>query len=135
MKFLFVGLNLKKRELDESAIQIFPLLSAVIPFGVFKFAGRGNPLNERSKSSFCIDNSNAYSFGYEMVSDKKQDLFINFLENTIGIDRIILIHLNDSKKKLGSRVDQHAVIGEGYIGKKSLIYNLKKNLSFSKVFI
>jgi len=77
-------------------------------------------LNQPEKIAFCIDTSHAYSFGYDMVSDKTQDSFINFLENTIGIDRITLIHLNDSKKQLGSRVDQHAEIGKGYIGKKSL---------------
>ena len=77
-------------------------------------------LNQPEKIAFCIDTSHAYSFGYDMVPDQEQDLFINFLESTIGIDRIILIHLNDSKKKLGSRVDQHAAIGEGYIGKKPL---------------
>jgi len=77
-------------------------------------------LDQPEKIAFCIDTSHAYSFGYDLVSDREQDSFINFLENTIGIDRIILIHLNDSKKKLGSHVDQHAVIGEGYIGKKSL---------------
>jgi deoxyribonuclease IV len=77
-------------------------------------------LDKPDKIAFCIDTSHAYSFGYDMVKEKEQDLFINFLEKTIGIDRIILIHLNDSKRKLGSRVDQHAAIGEGYIGKKSL---------------
>jgi len=77
-------------------------------------------LDHPEKIAFCIDTSHAYSFGYDMVAAKEQDLFINFLDETIGIERIILIHLNDSKKKLGSRVDQHATIGQGYIGKKSL---------------
>jgi len=77
-------------------------------------------LEQPEKIAFCIDTSHAYSFGYDLVEEKEQDLFINFLESTIGIERIILIHLNDSKRKLGSRVDQHATIGEGYIGKNSL---------------
>lgn len=77
-------------------------------------------LDHPEKISFCIDTAHAYSFGYDMACDTGQDTFINFLENIIGIERIILIHLNDSKKKLGSRIDQHAIIGEGYIGKKYL---------------
>jgi len=37
-------------------------------------------------------------------------------EDLVGIERIRVIHLNDSKKDLGSRVDRHEHIGQGYIG-------------------
>lgn len=72
------------------------------------------------KISFCIDTSHAYSFGYDIAHEREQDMFIDFLNNSIGIDRIKLIHLNDSQKKLGSRIDQHAVVGQGNIGALAL---------------
>lgn len=77
-------------------------------------------LNHPEKVAFCIDTSHAYSFGYDISKDNEQDMFIDFLENTIGIDRITLIHLNDTKEPLGSKIDRHAVVGEGKIGMQAL---------------
>lgn len=75
-------------------------------------------IDQPERVSFCIDTAHAYSFGYDIIGDKKQDLFIDFLDNTIGLERIKMIHLNDTKEQLGSCIDRHAVIGEGRIGKK-----------------
>ena len=69
---------------------------------------------------FCIDTSHAHSFGYTIIDDHDQDMFIEFLDNTLGLDRITLIHLNDTKEKCGVRIDRHATLGEGVIGKKAL---------------
>ncbi len=77
-------------------------------------------LDYPEKISFCIDTSHAYSFGYDIAIDKQQDTFIDFLDNAIGIDRIKLIHLNDTKERLGSRIDRHAAVGDGIIGKAAL---------------
>jgi deoxyribonuclease-4 len=46
---------------------------------------------------------------------------MNEFDNIIGLDRLKCIHMNDSKKILGSRVDRHENIGEGFIGIEGFI--------------
>jgi deoxyribonuclease IV len=63
----------------------------------------------------CLDTAHLFAAGYDFRGPK----FIPFrkqLESTIGISRIKVLHLNDSKKDLGSRVDRHEHIGLGKIG-------------------
>lgn len=69
---------------------------------------------------FCIDTAHAHSFGYDVVSAKGQHDFITLLDATIGLDRIHLIHLNDTTEKMGSFIDRHGVIGKGMIGEGAL---------------
>ena len=69
---------------------------------------------------FCIDTAHAHSFGYSIVDNAAQDTFIAFLDETIGLQRIKLLHLNDVYDSCGSRKDRHAVIGEGTIGSDAL---------------
>ena len=69
---------------------------------------------------FCIDTAHAYSFGYDISSIDQQEDFIRLLDSTIGIERIKLIHLNDTAERLGSCIDKHSIVGQGRIGKKAL---------------
>jgi deoxyribonuclease-4 len=68
--------------------------------------------------SFCIDTAHAYAYGYDIVNDLEG--FIEFLDKTIGINAIQLIHLNDTNEKMGSRIDRHTMIGKGGIGLSAL---------------
>jgi len=77
-------------------------------------------INKPERLGFCIDTAHAYSFGYNIVNNEEQDKFINFLDRVCGIERIKLIHLNDTKEKLGSLIDRHSLIGEGLIGLNAL---------------
>jgi deoxyribonuclease IV len=63
----------------------------------------------------CLDTAHLLAAGYDFRG-KKYSAFMEELENTIGIDRVKVLHLNDSKKDLGSRVDRHAHIGHGFVG-------------------
>ena len=47
---------------------------------------------------------------------------INEFNKIVGLDRLVCIHLNDSKKGLDSRVDRHEHIGKGCIGKRRLSF-------------
>ena len=73
----------------------------------------------RSKSperlAVCLDTAHLFAAGYDFRG-RKFSKFMKEVENTIGIDRIRVWHLNDSKKELGSRVDRHDHIGKGTIG-------------------
>lgn len=77
-------------------------------------------INQPERLQFCIDTAHAYSFGYDIANIEVQEQFIDLLEKTIGIERIKLIHLNDTVEQLGSRIDRHAIIGKGLIGKQAL---------------
>jgi deoxyribonuclease-4 len=63
----------------------------------------------------CLDTAHLFAAGYDFRG-RKYAKFIKEIETTVGIDRIKVLHLNDSKKELGSRVDRHDHIGRGLIG-------------------
>ena len=68
----------------------------------------------------CIDTAHAFEAGYALNNPLGLDMFVQHLEKYIGIDNILILHLNDSKTKLGSNHDVHANIGEGFIGKTGI---------------
>jgi deoxyribonuclease-4 len=63
----------------------------------------------------CLDTAHLFAAGYDFRG-KKFNAFMKEVEKTIGVERIKVWHLNDSKKDLGSRVDRHDHIGNGTIG-------------------
>jgi deoxyribonuclease-4 len=63
----------------------------------------------------CLDTAHLFAAGYDFRG-RKYTKFRKQIESTIGIDRVKVLHLNDSKKDLGSRVDRHDHIGRGKIG-------------------
>jgi deoxyribonuclease IV len=63
----------------------------------------------------CLDTAHLFAAGYDFRG-RKYAKFRKELDATIGIDRVKVWHLNDSKKELGSRVDRHDHIGRGTIG-------------------
>jgi deoxyribonuclease-4 len=65
---------------------------------------------------FCFDTCHAFAAGYPMASEKQYRATMKQLDATLGIPRIKAIHLNDSRKGLGCRVDRHAHIGRGEMG-------------------
>ena len=67
-------------------------------------------------SGICLDTCHAFAAGYDITSKKGIDALLLEIKTSIGLDKLKLIHLNDSKKPLGSGVDRHEQIGEGFIG-------------------
>jgi deoxyribonuclease-4 len=63
----------------------------------------------------CLDTAHLFAAGYDFRG-RRYVKFRRALETTIGIERVKVLHLNDSKKDLGSRVDRHEHIGMGKIG-------------------
>ena len=64
----------------------------------------------------CLDTCHVFAAGYAMSSQKEYKATMSELQETVGIDQIKAIHLNDSKRELGSRVDRHEHIGQGHLG-------------------
>jgi deoxyribonuclease-4 len=68
----------------------------------------------------CLDTAHAFEAGYNFTTDEGLEMWIKEIENTIGLDKIELLHLNDSKTPLGSGRDNHQNIGDGFIGEAGL---------------
>jgi deoxyribonuclease IV len=63
----------------------------------------------------CLDTAHLFAAGYDFRG-RKYTRFRKRIEKTVGLSRVKVLHLNDSKKDLGSRVDRHEHIGRGTIG-------------------
>jgi len=68
----------------------------------------------------CLDTAHAYVAGYDISIPKKVDEFVKLLVDRIGQNNIGLLHCNDTKKKCGSYLDEHAIPGYGNIGMEAL---------------
>lgn len=77
-------------------------------------------LEQPNRIRFCIDTAHAHAYGYDLSTPDTQNKFINLIDQTVGIENIELIHLNDSAHPCGSQLDKHAVIGDGLIGDHAL---------------
>ncbi|MFZ5515949.1 MAG: deoxyribonuclease IV [Candidatus Zhuqueibacterota bacterium] len=64
----------------------------------------------------CVDTCHVFAAGYDLRTREAYTATMSQFDGEIGLDRIQAIHLNDSKKPLGSRVDRHENIGQGFIG-------------------
>lgn len=71
-------------------------------------------VEDKSRVGVCLDTCHTYTAGYDIVNDYDK-VFADF-DSTVGFNYLRGIHLNDSKKALGSRVDRHDSIGKGLIG-------------------
>jgi len=65
----------------------------------------------------CVDTCHIFAAGYPISNEKDYRATMRALDKTVGLKLVRAIHLNDSVKPLGSRVDRHAHIGRGMIGK------------------
>lgn len=74
----------------------------------------GVPGALRDRVGVCFDTCHAYSAGYDLVGD--YDGIFDLFDGTIGLERLGLFHLNDSKHPFASHKDRHEHIGEGSLG-------------------
>lgn len=73
-------------------------------------------IENRSKIGVCLDTAHIFSAGYDIRTFESYSDVMGQLDATVGLKYLKLLHLNDSKKDLGMRVDRHQHIGEGFIG-------------------
>lgn len=64
----------------------------------------------------CLDTCHIFASGYDVKTEKGLEKTIKDFDRIIGLEKLALIHLNDSKGELGSNLDRHEIIGEGEIG-------------------
>lgn len=68
----------------------------------------------------CFDSCHAFASGFDLRDEAAVEHTMGLFEEVVGLDRLKVVHLNDSKGALGSRLDRHENIGKGKIGRKGM---------------
>ncbi len=80
----------------------------------------------------CLDTAHLYAAGYDLATDEGLASLAGDITHSFGWDRVRLLHLNDTSKPLGSRVDRHWHIGDGRIGEQGFA-RLLEHIHFSQI--
>lgn len=108
------------------ALDIVPNVTAVIE----NVAGQGSNvgytfeqlnylisrINDKTRVGVCLDTAHTLASGYEIRTQETYNETLQHFDDVVGIQYLKAIHLNDSKKELGSRVDRHESMGMGVMG-------------------
>ncbi|NIQ37577.1 MAG: deoxyribonuclease IV [Proteobacteria bacterium] len=73
-------------------------------------------VENQDRIGVCLDTAHAYGAGYDMSNRQGLETTLGDLDRFVGLEKLFLIHLNDTKVPLGSQKDRHWHIGEGKIG-------------------
>jgi deoxyribonuclease-4 len=118
------------RRISENTAWILGETPADVTLLMENTAGQGSAVNSRLEElaellrlgganprlAVCIDTCHLFAAGYDIRDRAGFEAFMADFDRLIGLDRLKAVHLNDSKKSLGSRVDRHANIGQGELG-------------------
>jgi deoxyribonuclease-4 len=75
-------------------------------------------VEDRSRMAICLDTCHVFAAGYPIDTPKGWEETMAAFEKTIGLNHLVVLHVNDSKNPLGSRTDRHEHIGKGRIGRE-----------------
>ncbi|MBN1904411.1 MAG: deoxyribonuclease IV [Deltaproteobacteria bacterium] len=75
-----------------------------------------NNVKDKSRIGVCLDTCHTYSAGYDIKTDKAFEHTLEEFDKIVGMRYLKALHLNDTKKAHGSRVDRHESIGKGHLG-------------------
>ncbi len=78
--------------------------------------------------AYCVDTAHAWAAGYRLSEPDETDAFLAEWDRLIGLERLVMMHLNDSKSELGSRLDRHEHVGAGRIGERGMAHLLRHPL-------
>ncbi|HEX5396047.1 MAG TPA: deoxyribonuclease IV [Candidatus Limnocylindria bacterium] len=74
----------------------------------------------QERLAFCLDTAHLWGAGYDISTAEGADAVVSRFAELLGLERLALIHLNDSRSLLGSRTDRHEHLGAGSIGPPGL---------------
>ena len=75
-------------------------------------------VSDHERMGVCLDTAHSFEAGYDLSNKDGIESTLEAFDQTVGLKRLHLLHLNDSKTPMGSRKDRHWHIGEGYIGRE-----------------
>jgi deoxyribonuclease-4 len=73
----------------------------------------------KKRVGVCLDTCHVFAAGYALAPKAALDETLRAFDRHIGLERLKVIHANDSKRECGSRVDRHEAIGKGKIGREA----------------
>ena len=79
----------------------------------------------RDRLGFCLDAAHLWAAGVDLSEPAATDAILDAFDHRIGLDRLVMVHLNDSKAERGSNLDRHEHLGAGRIGEQGLGYLLR----------
>ena len=68
----------------------------------------------------CLDSCHLFAAGHDLSTPEDIDQLLEKIDDNLGLERVKMVHLNDSKKELGTRSDRHAKIGQGALGAEGI---------------
>ena len=92
-------------------------------------------IKDKSRIGICFDTCHAFAAGYDFRTPEKYEALWRQFDEILGLELIKVIHINDSKKEIGSRVDRHEHIGKGQLGLKpfEMLFNDPRFHSIPKI--
>lgn len=87
----------------------------------YKKFSRNRNKEVADRFGLCVDTCHIFGAGYDLRTKSAVYMYLEAFEELIGLHHIRLLHLNDSKRELGSNVDRHENLGYGRIGKEGLL--------------
>lgn len=75
-------------------------------------------LNYPNRVGICLDTAHAWAAGYKINDSRGVEALLDEIDNAVGIEKVKVLHLNDTEEELGSFRDKHFAIGEGQIGER-----------------
>ena len=81
-----------------------------------QLAGMIEQVKDKTRVGVCLDTCHTFTAGYDLRTEKTFATTFEEFGKTVGFNYLKGMHLNDSKKEFGSRVDRHECLGKGFIG-------------------
>lgn len=70
----------------------------------------------KDRMGVCVDTCHLFAAGYDIATERGYESTFEKFDRMIGLERLVVFHVNDSKRELGSHIDRHEHIGKGKIG-------------------
>ncbi len=92
-------------------------------------------IEQKDRVGICLDTCHIFAAGYNISSRSGYERVLKSFDAIIGLDKLYTLHINDSKKAFGSRVDRHEHIGKGTLGSEPFryIFNDKRLAHIPKI--
>lgn len=125
------GINLLHYQGPDMQIQILLETTAgqgaTLGYRFEHFARIIEMLEEDARVGVCLDTCHCFAAGYDISTPEGYETTFEEFHQVIGLDRLKLIHLNDSKGAAGMRIDRHEQIGQGHLGMEPFRLLLRDN--------
>ena len=92
-------------------------------------------VREPQRLAVCVDTCHVFAAGYDLQTAQGYEQTIAQLDTAVGLDRVVVFHLNDSLKPQSSRRDRHAAIGKGEIGRDAFKHLINDSRFFNRPMI